>query len=181
MTNRINLNSLGREVIRGARKFVIGTAIAMSPGMLPYLPSAVSGLAKTVWPNADSMAEAHKILEEEKENIGIDDDMVLRVYENDELSEVGSNGYSAFGPDGKGYVIGVNKSSLDRILIRHELAHIKNGDVTKRAGMDKDEDLDLLREQRGYNPDALEYHLSQEPRAVLYSVSGFGIKNLEGK
>ena len=119
-----------------------------------------------------------QIIKEESKKLGLDAKFELRIYENDELSSINVNGYSGKNRDG-GFVIGSNKSNLDRILIRHELYHIARGDLkddeSAYAGKSKTEDMKLLTQQYGESFDgatALNYLYFKESAVNLYSWSG---------
>jgi len=161
------IKSIVKEVCRAG----LGLAVSTLPALYPFWVKAPASFVKVVWPNIESREEADRILEEEKRALGIGEDVSLRIYEDDGLRETGVLGYSALDPKGEGYVIGVNRSDLDRLLLRHELYHIHKGDVTASAGRSKEEDLELLKRKNDINA-CCKYYFLQEPRAELYSFTG---------
>ena len=163
----------------------IATALLVTlPMLYPVYPALVQKSISMTWPNASTHQEAYSILSQEKKKLDIDEPITLRIYENDELKEVNVNAYSALKKSG-GYVIGINKSSLDRIILRHELTHIKNGDYKSikgkqvYAGDSKEEDIAILKEQRESGDFPLaSYCYYMEPIADFYSFSGIRISGI---
>jgi hypothetical protein len=158
-----------------AKKVTKWGVILTSP-LWPIWIWAPTDLVETIYPNVKNQQEAYRILEEEKNKLGIKKPVDLRVYENDELREFGSQGYSGISSDGEGFTIGANIGDLDRILLRHELYHIHRGDCEKypkRVGKTKEEDLEYFM-PRKENPSLgpPEYFYLMEPRANIYSITG---------
>ena len=141
----------------------------------PFWPlwiEAPTELVSTIYPNVKNRHEAYQILEEEKQKLGIQKPVDLRIYDNNELREVFIGGYSGISSDGRGFTIGANIGDLDRILLRHELYHIYRGDCDKKVGETKGDDIEYFMPKKE-NPLCLgpKYFYIIEPRAKIYSIT----------
>ncbi|HLC53828.1 MAG TPA: hypothetical protein VJK03_04770 [Candidatus Nanoarchaeia archaeon] len=149
-----------------------GGAIAGIFGMIavsPLLLHGITELEHELSPTAKTREGACIMLQEEKEKLGIDAPIELRIFEDDSLKEKGVLAYTGRHPK-EGYTIGASKSSLNRIIFRHELYHVKR-DCLATVSETKEGDLPLL--QRRYFFNGRNYFI-EEPRANLYAL--FGIR-----
>ena len=142
----------------------------------PFFPVWIWGptdLVETLYPNA-TQQQAVRIIEEEKSKLDINEPVDLIVYPNNELREFYVQGYCGISPDREGYVIGANLRDLDRILIRHELYHIKK-DKKKFDGTiieNSKTALDYFRHPNSEIKQSLDTFYFMEPRANIYSITG---------
>ena len=153
------------------KKLAIWGIVYTSP-LWPIWLSIPQEIVRTMWPKIESIQEAQKIIDEEKIKLGINNPVELRIYDKGELREIHSAGYCAKNTNSDGFVIGANKRDLTRILIRHELYHLKRDiAVIAESKSTKQEDIRFLKKQDedGFNP---KYFYLMEPRANLYSISG---------
>ncbi len=170
-----------KDVRRALKKELLGFVLILAIAGFPILDRVSTNLIRKIYPNIKTTQKACTILNQEKNKLGIKEEIELRVYENDELEEFGVGGYSA--KSNNGFVIGSNIGELDRILIRHELYHIYR-DKDSFIGYvndNKQDDLDEYRQEkeRMYNLSRISllkhkimYDFVQEPRANIYSVTG---------
>lgn len=146
----------------------------------PLIVNTATKPIRYLWPNAKNSTEVREIIEEEKRKLGLTQSIELRIYEKDELKRFDVGGYIGKNPNGEGLILGANASKLDRILIRHELYHVANGDLSEELfelGETKKEDMEnirLFREGKTARPNqVLNYWFNQEPSADIYSITGF--------
>ena len=160
-----------------AKKVAKWGVIITSP-LWPIWVWAPTDLVETLYPNVRNQQEAYQILEEEKDKLGIKSPIDLRIYENNELREFGSQGYSGKLSKKDGFAIGINRKDLNRIVLRHELYHIFRGDCERAPNEideTKDDVLEYYRKLRKVNPNSLgppKYFYLMEPKANIYSITG---------
>ncbi len=136
----------------------------------PTISSLSNGILLRTTPTM-SISEANAFIQKEREKNDIDEDITLRIVEDNALEREGLGGYCLIGPEGD-YIIGVQKNRLSKYILSHELCHIQKDfdEAAVSGGYNSTEDLNIMK--HGECNNTFKYQFFQEPRATFYGFLG---------
>jgi hypothetical protein len=113
------MNKTIRHIATGA-----GFAAVLYLGIPTVLRGALD-LASQLSHKAQSVEEAQSLMQREKAELGIEDRVDILIANDDEFErEAHLAGFLDKSHSGNRFLMGLNKSRLDRVIIRHELYHV---------------------------------------------------------
>ena len=147
------------------KKYAIAAVV-----LYPFSIGGIRQVIMDLWPRLKA-EEAQRVLAEEKAKLGIKSNVALQI---GHYSMFWNKSYGGFcGSNDQGFVIVTYESNLNRILLRHELEHVADGECLPRLGATIDDTITMVKvaKPRAIG-DGIKFKYTKELKADIYALTG---------